>query len=190
MGWNFVEMNKHNAIPIESEKRYRFYFVHSYYVIADNQVDVLFQKKYDLIDILNYKALEEKVPFLGICLGMQLMTRGSEEGTLSGLGWFDADTVKFNFDKEKKIPIPHMGWNFVEMNKHNAIPIESEKRYRFYFVHSYYVRADNQGDVLFQTKYGEKFHSALKKENLIGMQFHPEKSLNFGMDIFKLFSKM
>ena len=144
-------------------------------------------QKYGLIDVLNTKALEEKVPFLGICLGMQLMTNGSEEGNLPGLGWFDADTVKFNLDSDFKVP--HMGWNYINQNDENLF-LKKDKKYRFYFVHSYHVSCKNERDVLYKTKYGYIFHSAIKKDNLIGMQFHPEKSLHFGMDIFESFSKL
>ena len=145
-------------------------------------------QKYDLIEVLNKKALVEKVPFLGICLGMQLMTKGSEEGSEKGLGWFDANTKKFEFEKGYKVP--HMGWNYVKpINDKNSF-LFNDKNYRFYFVHSYYVKSNNMNDVLFETKYGITFHSAIKKDNIIGMQFHPEKSLRYGMDIFKQFAKL
>ena len=113
-------------------------------------------QKYGLIDVLNTKALEEKVPFLGICLGMQLMTNGSEEGNLPGLGWFDADTVKFNLDSDLKVP--HMGWNYINQNDENLF-LKKDKKYRFYFVHSYHVSCKNERDVLYKTKYGYIFHS-------------------------------
>lgn len=146
--------------------------------------------EYDLIEILNKKALEEKIPFLGICLGMQLMTKGSEEGKLPGLGWFDANTVKFDFDPTSQLKIPHMGWNYVErVDTHNLF-LKEDKKYRFYFVHSYYVKCNLKENIMFTTEYGTPFHSAIRKENLIGMQFHPEKSLHFGMDIFETFAKL
>ena len=145
-------------------------------------------EKYDLLDVLNKKALIEKIPFLGICLGMQLMTKGSEEGQLSGLGWFDAQTLRFNDNNTLKIP--HMGWNYINSRQNGKIFVKKDKRYRFYFVHSYYVKCKNDEHVMFETNYGIKFHSGIKKENLIGMQFHPEKSLHFGMDIFRNFAKL
>jgi glutamine amidotransferase len=146
-------------------------------------------QKHNLIPILNYKALDEKVPFLGVCLGMQLMTQSSEEGLLGGLGWFDAVTKKFSADTDLKVP--HMGWNFVEEQKNNYRfkPTLGENP-RFYFVHSYYVEAKKEEDVFYKTFYGQYFHSGLIKDNLIGLQFHPEKSLRFGMEIFKEFSKI
>jgi glutamine amidotransferase len=145
-------------------------------------------KEYDLIDVLNKKALVEKVPFLGICLGMQLMTRGSEEGKEKGLAWFEAETKKFELPKGYKVP--HMGWNYVKAKKNIKSFLIRDIKYRFYFVHSYYVQCDKDEDVLFETEYGNKFHSAIQKDNIIGMQFHPEKSLNFGMDILQQFAKL
>ena len=142
---------------------------------------------YDLIDVLNQKVLIEKTPCLGICLGMQLMTKKSEEGKLPGLGWFDAETLKFKLDNKYKVP--HMGWNYINKEKSNFI-INNKKKYRFYFVHSFYVRCNFEKDILFSTDYGIVFHSAIQKKNIIGMQFHPEKSLHFGMDIFKYFSEI
>tara|TARA_B110000902_G_C14269119_1_gene572492 strand:+ start:222 stop:833 length:612 start_codon:yes stop_codon:yes gene_type:complete len=145
--------------------------------------------EYGLKDILDKKALIEKVPFLGICLGMQLMTNGSEEGVLPGLGWFDANTVKFKLE-DSSLKIPHMGWNYVQNINRNNVFLKEDKKYRFYFVHSYHVQCNNENDVLFTTNYGNEFHSAIQKDNLIGMQFHPEKSLHFGMDIFESFAKI
>jgi len=145
-------------------------------------------KKYDLIEVLNKKALVDKIPFLGICLGMQLMTKGSLEGEEKGLGWFDAQAVKF--EPMNGFKVPHMGWNHVKpVNDKNNF-LCNDKNYRFYFVHSYYVESNNPRDVLFETEYGTSFHSAIQRDNIIGMQFHPEKSLHFGMDIFKQFSKL
>lgn len=144
-------------------------------------------QEYGLINILNKKALDEKVPVLGICLGMQLMTQGSEEGNLPGLGWFDAKAVKFNLAPDLKVP--HMGWNYINQNDKNNLFLKKDKKYRFYFVHSYHVKCNNENDVLFTTHYGDEFNSAIQKDNLIGMQFHPEKSSHFGMDIFESFVK-
>ena len=146
-------------------------------------------ESYGLIEVLNKKALKEKVPFLGICLGMQLMTKGSEEGKLAGLGWFDANTIKFK-SEDSSLKIPHMGWNYVQTNNSKNEFLKKDKKYRFYFVQSYHVKCDHENDILFTSSYGNEFHSAIKKDNLIGMQFHPEKSLHFGMDIFESFAKI
>jgi glutamine amidotransferase len=142
-------------------------------------------------EVLNEKALKDKIPILGICLGMQLLTRKSEEGTLEGLNWIAADTIKFVFNPEEKLKIPHMGWNFVkEVNSSpliHQLPYES----RFYFVHSYYVKVDSKESVLMETKYGHLFDSVITNgSNIYGAQFHPEKSHKFGMKLFENFAKL
>jgi glutamine amidotransferase len=141
-------------------------------------------------DVLNQKVLIDKTPILGICLGMQLMTRGSEEGSLEGLGWFEADTIKFDQKIDQNIRIPHMGWNNVFPLKHKEMFLEIIQETRFYFVHSYYVRADNTADVLTITKHGIEFHSAIQKDNIFGVQFHPEKSHKFGIHFMKSFIEL
>lgn len=141
-----------------------------------------------LLPVLNRKAVEEKIPVLGICLGMQLLTKGSEEGDLPGLGWIDAETVKFRFDKaEPSLKIPHMGWNSVAINQQDGIFEDMNGESRFYFVHSYYVRCNEESDILATTNYGREFTSAVRRGNIIGTQFHPEKSHKFGMKVFKNF---
>jgi glutamine amidotransferase len=139
------------------------------------------------IDVLNEKAFKEKVPFLGICLGMQLMTKGSEEGSEPGLGWFDADTIKFTFEKDSKNKIPNMGWKHVDVKKTSAYFNDMYPEPRFYFVHSYYVRSNNTADILTTSVYGNEYVSGFEKENLCGVQFHPEKSHKFGMKLFSNF---
>jgi len=140
------------------------------------------------IDSLNRRVLIDKVPVLGICLGMQLMCRKSEEGKMQGLSWIDADAKKFKFE-DKSLKIPHMGWNeCIAKKESNLIDNDFNER-RFYFVHSYYVDTDLPTDVLFETQYGGKFTSAFEKDNIIGMQFHPEKSHKFGLSILKNFAE-
>ncbi len=114
---------------------------------------------------------------LGICLGMQLMTKGSEEGVLPGLGGVDAQVKKFSFE-DKNLKVPHMGWNTVNPVKDNEIFDGFSEEIRAYFVHSYYVTCKKSDDVLAKTQYGDNFISAYKNENIIGIQFHPEKSHN------------
>ena len=144
---------------------------------------------YNLIEVLNFKALEQKTPILGICLGMQLMTKSSEEGILPGLGWFDAVTVKFNFENDKNNKVPHMGWNYVE--EVNPLPflLPNPNMNRFYFVHSYHVKCRNRNDVICDTNHGYHFNSIISKNNLLGVQFHPEKSLKYGANILRNFVK-
>lgn len=143
-----------------------------------------------LIKILNQKVIQEKTPILGICLGMQLMTEGSEEGKLPGLGWIEGSAKKFSSQNNgEKIRIPHMGWNILKPSNgsENTIFKSNFEELRFYFVHSYYVNIKNQEENAGLTDYGQKFVSAFKKDNIIGMQFHPEKSHKFGMSILKNF---
>ena len=144
-------------------------------------------KNSGFIDALNHKALVEKVPVLGICLGMQLMTKESHEGTEKGLGWFDAETVKFQFEKGSKNKIPNIGWKYVQQKKQSPFFKEMYEEPRFYFVHSYYIKSNVAEDVLTTSTYGNEYVSAFQKENLCGVQFHPEKSHKYGMKLFSNF---
>jgi glutamine amidotransferase len=142
----------------------------------------------ELVTVLTDKVIKKKTPILGICLGMQLFMRKSEEGESMGLGWIDAEVVRFKFDdKERHLKIPHMGWNLVMIRKKNALFEELFPEPRFYFVHSYHVACRNQEEVLTQTFYGYEFVSSVKKENIYGVQFHPEKSHKFGMKLLDNF---
>lgn len=141
-----------------------------------------------LIEVLNKKVIKERTPILGICLGMQLLTKSSEEGTLPGLGWIDAQTVRFKFDeKNKDLKVPHMGWNTVHINKESPLFKEMFAESRFYFVHSYHVVCNNETDILTTTHHGYEFPSSIQKDNIMGVQFHPEKSHKFGMKLLKNF---
>jgi glutamine amidotransferase len=139
------------------------------------------------IETLEQKVLIDKVPILGICLGAQMMCKNSEEGNLKGLGWFDANVKKFNFKNHNELRIPHMGWNYIENKKDNLITEGLSVKSKFYFVHSYYISSNNQSEILLETNYGLPFVSALQKENIYAVQFHPEKSHKFGMQLFKNF---
>lgn len=141
-------------------------------------------------ELLNKKVLEEKVPTLGICLGMQLLTNSSEEGKLPGLGWIAAKTVKFSFEEGSPLKVPHMGWNRIYEKRSSGLTAGLPDESRFYFVHSYYVLAENTGDVLDTTVHGVEFHSVIQKENIYGAQFHPEKSHKFGMKLLENFARL
>ena len=139
------------------------------------------------IDMLNTRVLEEKIPVLGICLGMQLMTNSSEEGNMPGLGWIDAEVIKFRFEKKTRLKVPHMGWNIVKQAKPSSLISSPEEEKRFYFVHSYYVKTRNDSDALLYSEYGQNFVSAFERNNILGVQFHPEKSHRFGMALLRNF---
>jgi glutamine amidotransferase len=143
-----------------------------------------------LLPVLEHKARVEKVPILGICLGMQLLTRGSQEGELPGLNWIPADTLKFSFEDRRR-KVPHMGWNLVERIAPCPLTCDLPEDSRFYFVHSYYVRADEERFVLLRSHYGHPFDSAITNgENIYGAQFHPEKSHKFGMRLLEGFARI
>jgi glutamine amidotransferase len=143
------------------------------------------------ISILNQKVIDEKIPVLGICLGMQLMTNYSEEGNVNGLGWIDASVIKFNF-VEQSMKIPHMGWNEVITNSNSPLfeNFDNLEEVRFYHVHSYYVSLNNPELEISKTIYGIPFTSAFQKDNIYGVQFHPEKSHKYGLKVLSNFSKI
>jgi imidazole glycerol-phosphate synthase subunit HisH len=148
-------------------------------------------KELGLIPVLNRKVLEENTPILGICLGMQLITKSSEEGTLPGLGWVDAKTVRFRFDKmQTNLKVPHMGWNTITINQPCQVFNDMYEEPRFYFVHSYHAVCNNEKNVLSTTHYGYDFTSSIVSDNIVGTQFHPEKSHKFGMLLLKNFANI
>ncbi len=142
------------------------------------------------LSVLNEKVVDEQIPFLGICLGMQLLTKKSEEGYQEGLGWIDAETLRFQFRPEMNLRIPHMGWNTVSIQQDSCLFQEMYDEPRFYFVHSYYVKCKSQSAVLTTTHYGIEFTSGIVQDNIYGLQFHPEKSHKYGMRVLKNFAEL
>ncbi len=145
---------------------------------------------YQMIPLLNYKVLEQKTPILGICLGMQLFSKKSEEGQLPGLGWIDSETILFKFNTEQNRPLPHMSWNNIEIVKKSKLFSNCSEESRFYFVHSYHMTCNDQSDILTKSSYGLEFTSAIEHNNILGVQFHPEKSHKFGMKVLKNFAEL
>jgi glutamine amidotransferase len=139
------------------------------------------------------EALEDHVivrqkPILGICLGMQLMMDSSEEGNLAGLGWIAGKSYRFLVSNSFKVP--HVGWNSAKPTKYELMTSDVNDETRFYFVHSYYVKVENPNHSLMQTNYGITFDSGVIKDNIRGVQFHPEKSHKFGMKLLRNFSEL
>jgi glutamine amidotransferase len=141
---------------------------------------------FGLLDILNTRVLKDRVPVLGICLGMQLMADSSEEGFRTGLGWIKGSCLRFKFENGSGLKVPHMEWNEINITKQNKLIDEFEDQ-RFYFVHSYYLKCAENEDVMAESIYGFKFTCAVSKDNIFGVQFHPEKSHKFGMQLLKNF---
>jgi glutamine amidotransferase len=141
-----------------------------------------------LLPVLDERVRRAGVPTLGICLGMQLMTRRSEEGQREGLGWVDAEALRFR-PADAALKVPHMGWNLVRPTRSSPLTDGLPDEPRFYFVHSFHVRCQNPGDVLLTTRYGEEIHSAFQHGNVSGVQFHPEKSHKFGMALLRNFAE-
>jgi glutamine amidotransferase len=140
-----------------------------------------------LVDVLTDRVVRDGTPVLGICLGMQLMARGSEEGTDPGLGWIDADVKRFALPPETRLAIPHMGWNEVEPIEDPLFRDLSGRDTRFYFVHSYHLVCDDPGAVAAWCTHGYRFAAAVRRGNVFGTQFHPEKSHRHGMTLLRNF---
>lgn len=143
-------------------------------------------KELNLIEPLNEAALVKKTTVLGICLGMQLMTKSSEEGNVEGLGWFDATVHKFQFEDTLNYKVPHIGWNSINIKNEHPVMHGIKNSDLFYFVHSYFVKASEE-ITLNETKYKISFASAIIKDNIIGVQYHPEKSHDTGTQLIKNF---
>lgn len=142
-----------------------------------------------LIEPLNEAVIGRGVTILGICLGMQLMTRRSDEGIRRGLGWIAADTCRFNRVHHQEMRIPHMGWNSVVSTRPSPLAEGLPEDARFYFVHSYFVACDDPSEVSLACTYGHRFDAAFSYANIHGVQFHPEKSHRFGMTLLRNFAE-
>jgi glutamine amidotransferase len=139
---------------------------------------------------LDELALERRIPILGICLGMQLLCRGSEEGRENGLGWIAADVRRIDTGADARLKIPHMGWAEVMPTRTNALIPSDEGQQRFYHVHSYRAVCDDSSDEVASVIYGNQFTTAVQRDNIYGVQFHPEKSHKFGMGLMRRFASL
>jgi imidazole glycerol-phosphate synthase subunit HisH len=140
-------------------------------------------------------ALDEQVmgqgkPVLGICVGMQIMARCSEEGSAAGLGWLAADVRRFSFTDQQRLRLPHMGWN--DVTPRTAAPVMQglEADARFYFLHSFYFAPDCEADIIASADYGGPFACSVQRANCVGVQFHPEKSHGWGIRLLKNFAEV
>lgn len=141
-------------------------------------------------DVIKHRVLTGGIPILGICLGMQLLCHMSEEGNAPGLGLIDANVEKFRFLPTERLKVPHMGWNVVKTEKPNALLPMSCKEQRFYFVHSYRVIPQKLDIVIGKAFYGTDFCAAFQQKNIFGVQFHPEKSHRFGLELIRRFVEL
>lgn len=140
----------------------------------------------DLVNVLDKKVKVDKIPVLGICLGMQLMGKSSEEGIQAGLGWIDAVSVKFS---DESLRIPHMMWNNARILSKSKLFQGFDASTKFYFAHSYFLKTNDPHLAITTTEYGNEFISAIEFDNILGVQFHPEKSHKFGMKLLRNFAE-
>ncbi len=140
---------------------------------------------------LEKMAFSEKVPLLGICVGMQILAKSSEEGILPGLGWIDGEVKRFDQTKITfKTKLPHMGWNTISPENNNPFLNGFDSGSRFYFLHSYYFKCNYESDVIARSQYGQDFASVINHSNIFGVQFHPEKSHSDGIRLLNNFARL
>jgi imidazole glycerol-phosphate synthase subunit HisH len=145
-------------------------------------------RRLGLVEVLNRQVLERGTPVLGLCLGMQLLAESSEEGSDPGLGWIRGKVVRFQLDgSDTSLRIPQMGWNTVQVNRQVPLVADLGENPRFYFAHSFHMVCSDAADIVGVTTYGHEFTSVVQRENVMGAQFHPEKSHRFGMKLFENF---
>jgi imidazole glycerol-phosphate synthase subunit HisH len=147
-------------------------------------------KELNLVDTLHEAVLVKRKPILGICLGMELMGRESEEGRRAGLGWLDAEIIRFDVSDKIKYKIPHIGWNKIYIKKSSLLMNKISDLSELYFVHAYHLRINNHSDILNETEYDYVFPSAIEKDNIFGVQYHPEKSHDAGTQLLKNFIEL
>ncbi len=140
-----------------------------------------------LVPLLERRVLEDRIPILGICLGMQMLTKGSQEGHQPGFGWLDAESRRFAFPDDARLRVPHIGWTGVDARDDalfEGLGVED----RFYFLHSFYVQCNDDTDIAATSRYGPSFTCAIRRDNIFGVQFHPEKSQSAGLRLLTNFA--
>ena len=146
-----------------------------------------------MVDRINQMVVQQNTPVVGICVGMQMMAKRSDEGVLPGLGWIDAQVKKFDSGLslgQTKLPLPHMGWNDIRSERTSPILKGLEDNTQFYFLHSYYFVCNDDKDKIATTNYGADFTCAANHKNVYGVQFHPEKSHKYGIQLLKNFAEL
>jgi glutamine amidotransferase len=140
---------------------------------------------------LERQVLQNNVPVLGICVGMQILSKSSEEGLLPGLGWIDGHVKRFDVSEIPfKIHLPHMGWNTIKPERENQLLNGLDDESRFYFLHSYYFICTHPSETIATAEYGLRYACAVNKENIFGVQFHPEKSHGWGIRLLRNFAEI
>lgn len=148
-------------------------------------------KSINILDSINEFTLIKKKPILGVCVGMQIMAKSSEEGEIEGLGWIDSNVKLFNSNNlNSDYPVPHMGWNNILPEKENILLKGLSKESFFYYLHSYYFECNDPENIIATTEYINKFTCVVSKENIFGIQFHPEKSHDAGMQMLLNFARL
>lgn len=155
----------------------------------DHAMDLL--QRSGMRDSLDALVLEQSVPVLGVCVGMQILAASSEEGEMPGLGWIDGNVRKFDVSTfHHRTRLPHMGWNDATPVAHSPLFAGLEEDARFYFLHSYYFHCARRENVLAEAEYGSTFSCAVHSRNICGVQFHPEKSHHYGARLLKNFAEL
>ena len=142
-------------------------------------------------EVLDFEVMQNKVPIIGICVGMQILAESSEEGKLSGLGYIKGKVRKMDASLLNQKPkLPHLGWNSIEIKRQSAMFKNIDSELGFYFLHSYYFECEHEEDILTTTTYGKSFASAINHDNVYGIQFHPEKSHHNGINLLHNFATL
>jgi glutamine amidotransferase len=143
-----------------------------------------------LVEALRHMALEEGIPFLGVCLGMQMLGLGSEEGSREGLGLIPMRCERFRLPEGSRLKVPHMGWSAISPRRTSPLLADLEDGARFYFVHSYHAVCEREADALATSRYGSEFVAVVEHGSIRGVQFHPEKSHRYGMALLRNFASL